>query len=141
MQNFCSWTSFVLCLTFFNCILYPFFWVFQCNFDDFVLMRWRFENFSITTESDWPSTPHLYTLWHNFVLVLSQIAIEFADRYNSALVCHRWRYLACHPRLWLRVDRSVKDSSELGVFPNIETAVSAARFVKLHLLIRHSWGR
>ncbi|KAB1199576.1 F-box protein SKIP5 [Morella rubra] len=42
-------------------------------------------------------------------------------------VCHRWRYLACHPRLWLRVDRSVKDSSELGVFPNIETAVSAAR--------------
>ncbi|KAJ7949336.1 F-box protein SKIP5 [Quillaja saponaria] len=49
------------------------------------------------------------------------------DRYNTALVCHRWNYLACHPRLWLRVDRSVKELSEPGVFPNIETAVSAAR--------------
>ncbi|KAI6675965.1 hypothetical protein NL676_036761 [Syzygium grande] len=49
------------------------------------------------------------------------------DRYNTALVCHRWCYLACHPQLWLRVDRSVKDSSEPGVFPNIESAVSAAR--------------
>ncbi|KAE8038369.1 hypothetical protein FH972_010889 [Carpinus fangiana] len=49
------------------------------------------------------------------------------DRYNTALVCHRWCYLACHPRLWLRVDRSVKDLSEPGVFPNIETAVTAAR--------------
>ncbi|PSS19131.1 F-box protein [Actinidia chinensis var. chinensis] len=49
------------------------------------------------------------------------------DRYNTALVCHRWLYLACHPRLWLRVDRSIKDLSEPGVFPNIETAVSAAR--------------
>ncbi|XP_010554478.1 PREDICTED: F-box protein SKIP5 [Tarenaya hassleriana] len=49
------------------------------------------------------------------------------DRYNTALVCHRWHYLACHPRLWLRVDRSVKDLSQPGVFPNIESAVSAAR--------------
>ncbi|KAF8396237.1 hypothetical protein HHK36_017852 [Tetracentron sinense] len=49
------------------------------------------------------------------------------DRYNAALVCDRWRYLACHPRLWLRVDRSIKDFSEPGVFPNIETAISAAR--------------
>ncbi|KAF7824702.1 F-box protein SKIP5 [Senna tora] len=49
------------------------------------------------------------------------------DRYNTALVCHRWNYLACHPRLWLRVDRSAKDLSEPGVFPCIETAVSAAR--------------
>ncbi|XP_073029399.1 F-box protein SKIP5 [Primulina eburnea] len=49
------------------------------------------------------------------------------DRYNTALVCHRWRFLACHPRLWLRVDRSVKDASQPGVFPDIETAVTAAR--------------
>ncbi|XP_060675527.1 F-box protein SKIP5 [Ziziphus jujuba] len=49
------------------------------------------------------------------------------DRYNTALVCHRWRFLACHPRLWLRVDRSVKDLSEPGVFPDIEAAVAAAR--------------
>ncbi|AEE79236.1 unnamed protein product [Arabidopsis thaliana] len=49
------------------------------------------------------------------------------DRYNTALVCHRWRYLACHPRLWLRVDRFVKDLSQPGVFLNIESAVSAAR--------------
>ncbi|KAI4384630.1 hypothetical protein MLD38_002753 [Melastoma candidum] len=49
------------------------------------------------------------------------------DRYNTALVCHRWHYLACHPRLWLRVDRSVKSLTEPGVFPTIESAVSAAR--------------
>ncbi|XP_027340596.1 F-box protein SKIP5 [Abrus precatorius] len=49
------------------------------------------------------------------------------DRFNTALVCHRWNYLACHPRLWLRVDRSVKHLSEPGVFPDIETAVSASR--------------
>ncbi|KAA8532638.1 hypothetical protein F0562_032546 [Nyssa sinensis] len=49
------------------------------------------------------------------------------DRYNTALVCHRWCFLACHPGLWLRVDRSVKDLSQPGVFPDIETAVSAAR--------------
>ncbi|KAK2979210.1 hypothetical protein RJ640_027504 [Escallonia rubra] len=49
------------------------------------------------------------------------------DRYNSALVCHRWLFLACHPRLWLRVDRSVKEFSEPGVFPSVEAAVSAAR--------------
>lgn len=67
-------------------------------------------------------------LYHN-------VAIEFADRFNTALVCHRWNYLACHPRLWLRVDRSVKDSSEPGVFPNIETAVSASRHVKLMLFV------
>lgn len=49
------------------------------------------------------------------------------DRYNTALVCHRWRFLACHPRLWLRVERSIKDISEPNVFPNIEAAVHAAR--------------
>ncbi|CAH8382766.1 unnamed protein product [Eruca vesicaria subsp. sativa] len=49
------------------------------------------------------------------------------DRYNTALVCHRWRYLACHPRLWLRVDPLVKDLSLPGVFHSIESAVSAAR--------------
>ncbi|KAG6791091.1 hypothetical protein POTOM_000202 [Populus tomentosa] len=49
------------------------------------------------------------------------------DRYNTALVCHRWCYLACHPRLWLRVEQSAKDLSEPGVFPSIEKAVSAAR--------------
>lgn len=66
---------------------------------------------------------------------LSQIAAEFADRYNTALVCHRWRFLACHPRLWLRVDRSVRDVSLPGIFPNIETAVSAARLAMPQLKI------
>ena len=61
--------------------------------------------------------------------MMSQIAVEFADRYNTALVCHRWLFLACHPRLWLRVDRTVKRLAEPGVFPSIEEAVSAARFV------------
>lgn len=49
------------------------------------------------------------------------------DRFNTAFVCHRWNYLACHPRLWLWIDWSVKDLSEPGVFPNFETAVSASR--------------
>ncbi|XP_068660752.1 F-box protein SKIP5 isoform X2 [Aristolochia californica] len=49
------------------------------------------------------------------------------DRYNTALVCHRWRHLACHPHHWLRVDRSIKNLSQPGVFPNLETAISAAR--------------
>ncbi|KAD0260896.1 hypothetical protein R6Q59_028136 [Mikania micrantha] len=49
------------------------------------------------------------------------------DRYNTALVCHRWLFLACHPRLWLRVDRAVKGATESGVFPSIEEAVAAAR--------------
>lgn len=49
------------------------------------------------------------------------------DRYNTALVCHRWRFLACHPRLWLRVDRTIKDLSEPGVFSSIDGAVSAAK--------------
>ncbi|XP_031252015.1 F-box protein SKIP5-like [Pistacia vera] len=49
------------------------------------------------------------------------------DRYNTALVCHRWHYLACHPRMWLRVDRFIKDLSEPGVFPDLQKAVTAAR--------------
>ncbi|XP_051124123.1 F-box protein SKIP5 isoform X2 [Andrographis paniculata] len=56
-----------------------------------------------------------------------QFSFGFADRHHAALVCHRWHFLACHPRLWLRVDRSVKDLSEPGVYPDIETAVCAAR--------------
>lgn len=106
-------------------------------------MRWRFEYFSYTrTESYSPSRLHVNVCITQFCTIfLSQIVIEFADRYNTALVCHRWCYLACHPRLWLRVDRSVKDLSEPAVFPNIETAVTAARCVKFHLPIRHSWAR
>ncbi|KAL6657116.1 hypothetical protein ACP70R_004896 [Stipagrostis hirtigluma subsp. patula] len=49
------------------------------------------------------------------------------DRYNTALVCHRWRFLACHPRLWLRVERPIRDVMEPGVYPTLEAAVSAAR--------------
>ncbi|KAF9593941.1 hypothetical protein IFM89_026184 [Coptis chinensis] len=49
------------------------------------------------------------------------------DRYNTALVCQRWCYLACHPRLWLRVERTIKNPREPGVFPDIETAISVAR--------------
>ncbi|XP_077241673.1 SKP1/ASK-interacting protein 5 isoform X2 [Tasmannia lanceolata] len=39
----------------------------------------------------------------------------------------RWQYLACHPRLWLRVERSIRNKSEPGVFLNLETAISAAK--------------
>ncbi|KAH9698439.1 F-box protein SKIP5 [Citrus sinensis] len=58
------------------------------------------------------------------------------DRYNTALVYHRWNYLACHPRLWLRVDQSVKDLSEPGVFPDLKTAVSVARSVEVSFLMK-----
>lgn len=72
----------------------------------------------------------------NMLWYLSQSAVEFADRYNTALVCNRWRFLACHPRLWLRVDRSIKDHSEPGVYPSIEAAVSAARSVKFFVFTK-----
>ncbi|KAL2927224.1 F-box protein SKIP5 [Bienertia sinuspersici] len=49
------------------------------------------------------------------------------DRHNTALVCHRWHFLACHPRLWLRVDRTIKESSEPDVFSSVDAAVSAAK--------------
>ncbi|XP_011629404.1 F-box protein SKIP5 isoform X3 [Amborella trichopoda] len=61
-------------------------------------------------------------LMHIFAL-LSPIP----DRYNTALVCRRWRFLACHPRLWLRVEGSVKSQSDPGVFPNLDSAILAAR--------------
>ncbi|XP_019084875.1 PREDICTED: F-box protein SKIP5 isoform X3 [Camelina sativa] len=67
--------------------------------------------------------------------ILSFLA-PIPDRYNTALVCHRWRYLACHPRLWLRVDRFVKDLTQPGVFRNIESAVSAARLVEARFLMK-----
>ncbi|KAK8928915.1 F-box protein SKIP5 [Platanthera zijinensis] len=49
------------------------------------------------------------------------------DRYNMALVCHRWRYLACHPRHWLRIERSIKSLAEPGVYLTLEAAISDAR--------------
>jgi hypothetical protein len=59
----------------------------------------------------------------------SNFIVEPADRYNTALVCHRWRFLACHPRLWLRVERPIRDAMEPGVYPDLEAAVSAARSI------------
>lgn len=67
--------------------------------------------------------------------LLSHITFEFADRYNTALVCHRWRFLACHPHLWLRVDRTIKDLSEPGVYSSIDAAVSAAKWVQIKLAV------
>ncbi|KAG6436822.1 hypothetical protein SASPL_101724 [Salvia splendens] len=61
------------------------------------------------------------------LMLIFSFLCPIPDRYNTALVCRRWRFLACHPRLWLRVDRSVNDLSEPGVYPKIETAVAAAR--------------
>ncbi|KAL3732596.1 LOW QUALITY PROTEIN: F-box protein SKIP5 [Eucalyptus grandis] len=74
-----------------------------------------------------PSSAPINNLDDGCLMHIFSFLSPIPDRYNTALVCHRWCYLACHPRLWLRVDRSVKDSSEPGVFPNIELAVSAAR--------------
>uniref|UniRef100_U5GJV3 Uncharacterized protein n=1 Tax=Populus trichocarpa TaxID=3694 RepID=U5GJV3_POPTR len=51
------------------------------------------------------------------------------------------RYLACHPRMWLRDERSAKDLSEPGVFPSTETAVSAASEERLGCCLHHESGR
>ncbi|XP_016728051.1 F-box protein SKIP5 isoform X2 [Gossypium hirsutum] len=74
-----------------------------------------------------PSSALINNLDDGCLMHIFSFLSPIPDRYNTALVCHRWCYLACHPRLWLRVDRSVQDFSEPGVFPNIEEAVSAAR--------------
>ncbi|KAK8357864.1 hypothetical protein V6Z12_A05G445200 [Gossypium hirsutum] len=79
----------------------------------------------ITSSS--PSSALINNLDDGCLMHIFSFLSPIPDRYNTALVCHRWCYLACHPRLWLRVDRSVQDFSEPGVFPNIEEAVSAAR--------------
>lgn len=70
---------------------------------------------------------HINNLDDGCLMLIFSFLCPIPDRYNTALVCRRWRFLACHPQLWLRVDRSVKDFSEPRVYPNIETAVSAAR--------------
>ncbi|KAK8469247.1 hypothetical protein PHAVU_005G029600 [Phaseolus vulgaris] len=80
-----------------------------------------------TKSSSSSSSSHITNLDDGCLMHIFSFLPPIPDRFNTALVCHRWNYLACHPRLWLRVDRSVKDSSEPGVFPNIETAVSASR--------------
>ncbi|GLT68452.1 hypothetical protein SLA2020_406820 [Shorea laevis] len=85
--------------------------------------KWRRKKKSLTSASLCP----INNLDDGCLMHIFSFLSPIPDRYNTALVCHRWCYLACHPRLWLRVDRSVKDLSEPGVFPNIETAVTAAR--------------
>ncbi|XP_027904474.1 F-box protein SKIP5 isoform X1 [Vigna unguiculata] len=80
-----------------------------------------------TKSSSSSSSSHITNLDDGCLMHIFSFLLPIPDRFNTALVCHRWKYLACHPRLWLRVDRSVKDSSEPGVFPNIETAVAASR--------------
>ncbi|KAH1225564.1 F-box protein SKIP5 [Glycine max] len=71
------------------------------------------------------SSSHINNLDDGCLMHIFNFLPPIPDRFNTALVCHRWNYLACHPRLWLRVDRSVKELSEPGVFPNIETAIGA----------------
>ncbi|XP_028190657.1 F-box protein SKIP5 [Glycine soja] len=80
-----------------------------------------------TKPSSSSSSSHINNLDDGCLMHIFNFLPPIPDRFNTALVCHRWNYLACHPRLWLRVDRSVKELSEPGVFPNIETAVSASR--------------
>ncbi|KAL3651868.1 F-box protein skip5 [Castilleja foliolosa] len=70
---------------------------------------------------------HINNLDDGCLMLIFSFLSPIPDRYNTALICRRWNFLACHPRLWLRVDRSVKDLSQPGVYPNIETAVCAAR--------------
>nr|GMD34920.1 F-box protein SKIP5 [Ipomoea batatas] len=98
------------------------------------LRRLSKESHPTTAASELEAAPYYCYTPHNInnlddgcLMHIFSFLSPIPDRYNTALVCHRWRFLACHPRLWLRVDRSVRDLSLPGVFPNIETAVSSAR--------------
>uniref|UniRef100_A0A803MYC3 F-box domain-containing protein n=1 Tax=Chenopodium quinoa TaxID=63459 RepID=A0A803MYC3_CHEQI len=85
--------------------------------------KWRRLSKHLSTTSDSP----INTLDDGCLMHIFSFLSPLPDRYNTALVCHRWRFLACHPRLWLRVDRTIKDYSEPGVFSCIDAAVSAAK--------------
>ncbi|CAI0461822.1 unnamed protein product [Linum tenue] len=99
------------------------------------------KNLAPTSSSSLPHFSPISSLDDGCLMHIFSFLSPSPDRYNTALVCHRWRYLACHPRLWLRVDRSVKDLEEPGVFPSIETAVSAARRAELGCCLLHRSGR
>ncbi|CAM8962001.1 unnamed protein product [Rhodiola kirilowii] len=73
------------------------------------------------------SRNHINNLDDGCLMHIFSFLSPIPDRYNTALVCHRWCHLACHPRFWLRVDRSVKESLQDGVFHDIQTAIVAAR--------------
>ncbi|KAI3905535.1 hypothetical protein MKX01_036444 [Papaver californicum] len=62
------------------------------------------------------SSPLMNSLDDGCIMHIFSFLSPIPDRYNAALVSRRWYYLACHPRLWLRVDWAIKDSSEPGVF-------------------------
>ncbi|GAA0159134.1 hypothetical protein Leryth_026397 [Lithospermum erythrorhizon] len=84
------------------------------------------------SDSEWKKlskceSAHINLLDDGCLMHIFSFLSPLPDRYNSALVCHRWLFLACHPRLWLRVDRALKDLNQPGAFPNIEAAVAAAR--------------
>ncbi|KAL6513377.1 F-box protein skip5 [Orobanche gracilis] len=85
----------------------------------------RFRKVTAVSTSSYDS--HINNLDDGCLMLIFSFLSPIPDRYNTALVCRRWNFLACHPRLWLRVDRSVKDVSKPGVYPNIEKAVFAAR--------------
>ncbi|KAL6560534.1 F-box protein skip5 [Orobanche gracilis] len=85
----------------------------------------RFRN--VTSVSTISYDSHINNLDDGCLMLILSFLSPIPDRYNTALVCRRWNFLACHPRLWLRVDRYIKDVSQPGVYPNIEIAVSAAR--------------
>jgi hypothetical protein len=76
-----------------------------------------------------------------WVVFFSNFIVEPANRYNTALVCHKWGFLACHPRLWLRVERPIRDVMELGVYPNLEATISAARSLSSLYVLFSLWIR
>nr|GMD36628.1 F-box protein SKIP5 [Ipomoea batatas] len=109
------------------------------------LRRLSKESHPTTAASELEAAPYYCYTPHNInnlddgcLMHIFSFLSPIPDRYNTALVCHRWRFLACHPRLWLRVDRSVRDLSLPGVFPNIETAVSSARLAAPQLKVFYS---
>ncbi|KNA10016.1 hypothetical protein SOVF_148160 [Spinacia oleracea] len=85
--------------------------------------KWR----KLSKHSSTTSDSLINTLDDGCLMHIFSFLSPLPDRYNTALVCHRWRFLACHPHLWLRVDRTIKDLSEPGVYSSIDAAVSAAK--------------
>ncbi|KAJ8640123.1 hypothetical protein MRB53_016817 [Persea americana] len=74
-----------------------------------------------------PSASPINTLDDGCLMHIFSFLSPIPDRFKTALVCHRWHYLALHRRLWLRVEPNRSSSSEPGVFTNLENAISAAR--------------
>ncbi|XP_064983748.1 F-box protein SKIP5-like [Musa acuminata AAA Group] len=92
-----------------------------------VKRRWKVSVAAAAAASFSAAASPIHSLDDGCLMHIFSFLTPIPDRYSIALVCHRWRCLVCHPRLWLRVENSIRNMGEPGVFPNLEAAISAAR--------------